>query len=96
MQLKRLEEATGAPLIDRAGRGVALTAQGEQLAGYARRILALNDEAWGKLTDDAFEGELNFGVPHDVIYPTSRAPSSASTASFPGCGSSSTPPSPPS
>jgi DNA-binding transcriptional LysR family regulator len=69
MQLKRLEEATGQPLIDRAGRGVALTAQGEQLAGYARRMLALNDEAWGMLTNREFEGELNFGVPHDIIYP---------------------------
>lgn len=69
MQLKRLEETTGQPLIDRGGRGVALTAQGEQLAGYARRMLALNDEAWGRLTNQAFEGEINFGVPHDVIYP---------------------------
>jgi len=69
MQLKRLEETTGQPLIDRSGRGVALTPQGEQLAGYARRMLALNDEAWGRLTNQAFEGEINFGVPHDVIYP---------------------------
>ncbi len=69
MQLKRLEEATGQPLIDRTGRGVALTAQGEQLAGYARRMLVLNDEAWGMLTNQAFEGEINFGVPHDTIYP---------------------------
>ncbi len=69
MQLKRLEESTGQPLIDRTGRGVALTAQGEQLAGFARRMLALNDEAWGRLTNQAFEGEISFGVPHDVIYP---------------------------
>ncbi len=69
MQLKRLEEMTGQPLIDRSGRGVALTPQGEQLAGYARKMIALNDEAWGRLTNQAFEGEINFGVPHDVIYP---------------------------
>lgn len=69
MQLKRLEEAVGQPLIDRPGRGVALTPQGEQLAGYARRMLALNDEAWGRLTNQAFEGEISFGVPHDVIHP---------------------------
>jgi DNA-binding transcriptional LysR family regulator len=69
MQLKRLEEATGQSLIDRTGRGVALTAQGEQLAGYARRMLALNDEAWGRLTHQAFEGEIAFGVPQDVIHP---------------------------
>jgi DNA-binding transcriptional LysR family regulator len=69
MQLKRLEESLGQPLLDRSGRGVALTAQGEQLLGYARRMLALNDEAWGRMTSQAFEGEINLGVPHDIIYP---------------------------
>ena len=83
MQLKRLEEMTGQPLIDRGGRGVALTAQGEQLAGYARRMLALNDEAWGRLTNQAFEGEINFGVPHDVIYPHVPRAMQAFAAEFP-------------
>lgn len=69
MQLKRLEDSLGRPLLDRSGRGIALTAEGEQLVGYARRMLALNDEAWGRMTNQAFEGEINFGVPHDVIYP---------------------------
>ncbi len=69
MQLKRLEESLGQPLLERAGRGVALTAQGEQMLGYGRRILALNDEVWSRMTDQAFEGELTFGVPDDVIYP---------------------------
>ena len=48
---------------------MALTAAGEQLLGYARRLLALNDEAWGRMTDQAFEGELTLGVPQDVMYP---------------------------
>ncbi len=69
MQLKRLEEALGLDLLDRAGRGVALTASGEQLLGYARRMLALNDEAWGRLTCESFEGEIVLGVPHDIVYP---------------------------
>lgn len=69
MQLKRLEEALGQPLFDRTGRRVALTAQGEQLLGYGRRMLALNDEVWGLMRDDAFEGEIRFGVPHDIVYP---------------------------
>jgi DNA-binding transcriptional LysR family regulator len=69
MQLKRLEDSLGRPLLDRSGRGIALTAEGEQLLGYGRRMLALNDEAWGRMTNQAFEGEINFGVPHDVIYP---------------------------
>lgn len=69
MQLKRLEESLGQPLLDRAGRGVAPTAQGEQLLAYGRRMLALNDEVWARMTDQAFEGELRLGVPHDIVYP---------------------------
>lgn len=69
MQLKRLEESLGQPLLDRSARTIALTAQGEQLLGYARRMLSLNDEAWGRLTNQAFEGELTVGVPQDIIYP---------------------------
>ena len=37
---------------------------------YSRKLVALNDEAWGKLTAEDYEGELRLGVPHDVIYPT--------------------------
>ncbi len=69
MQIKRLEELLDQTLLDRTGRGVELTASGEQLVSYARKMLALNDEAWGRLTAREFEGELVIGVPHDVIYP---------------------------
>lgn len=69
MQLKRLEENLGRPLLDRSGRGVSLTADGEQLLGYARRILRLNDEVYARLTDQAYEGEVVLGVPSDVVYP---------------------------
>ncbi|GKY87277.1 LysR family transcriptional regulator [Sinisalibacter aestuarii] len=69
MQIKRLEEALGRALFDRAGRGVVLTADGEQLLGYARRMLALNDEVWHRFTSAAFEGEVVLGVPNDVVYP---------------------------
>lgn len=69
MQLKRLEEALGQTLLERSGRGVALTAAGEQLLGYGRRMLALNDEVWGRLTHNAYEGELVLGVPGDIVYP---------------------------
>ena len=69
MQLKRLEESLGQPLLDRTGRGIGLTAQGEQLVAYGRRLLALNDEVWGRMTAQEFEGEVSFGVPHDIIYP---------------------------
>lgn len=69
MQLKRLEEALGQPLLDRSGRGVALTSQGEQLLSYGRRLLALNDEVMARMTDKVFEGEIRLGVPADIVYP---------------------------
>ncbi len=69
MQLKRLEEMLGLELLDRSGRTIALTASGDQLLAYARRMVALNDELIGRLTDQAFEGEVVLGVPHDIVYP---------------------------
>lgn len=69
MQLKRLEEALDLQLFDRTSRTIALTAEGEQLLGYAKRMIDLNDEAWGRLTAKEFEGEISLGVPHDIIYP---------------------------
>lgn len=69
MQVKRLEQALDLDLLERQGRQVQLTNAGEQLLSYARRILALNDEAVGRLTAPDYEGELVLGVPHDIVYP---------------------------
>ncbi len=69
MQLKRLEDLLALELLDRSNRKIGLTASGEQLLSYAKRLVDLNDEAVGRLTDQVFEGEITFGVPHDVIYP---------------------------
>lgn len=69
MQIKRLEQSLGQEFFARAARRLTLTPEGEQLLGYARRMLELNDEALSRLTDSAFEGELRLGVPHDIVYP---------------------------
>lgn len=69
MQIKRLEEAMNLTFLDRTGRGVQLSASGEQLLSYARRILALNDEAVARLTDNSYEGEIVVIMPHDIVYP---------------------------
>lgn len=69
MQLKRLEENFGIDLLDRSSRTIALTPMGEQLLGYGRRMLALNDEIYGRMTSADYEGEITLGVPHDIIYP---------------------------
>ena len=40
-QMRRLEQQLGCTLLDRSGRQVVTTAQGETLLGLARRILGL-------------------------------------------------------
>jgi DNA-binding transcriptional LysR family regulator len=44
-QLRLLEKSLGAKLVDRESKGVRLTAAGELLAGYSRRLFAVADEA---------------------------------------------------
>ncbi|MEM9754709.1 MAG: LysR family transcriptional regulator, partial [Pseudomonadota bacterium] len=69
MQLKRLEEMIGVALFDRSARRMVLTGAGEQMLGYARRMLELNDEVLGRLTAQEYEGEIRLGVPADIVYP---------------------------
>lgn len=69
MQIKRLEELLGCDVLDRSARKVQLTPAGETLLSYARRMLVLNDEVFGRLTQTQHEGEVVLGVPHDIVYP---------------------------
>ena len=41
----------------------------DSMASDARRMLALNDGVFGKLTLSAHEREIVPGVPHDIVYP---------------------------
>ncbi|MGB0959903.1 MAG: LysR family transcriptional regulator [Halocynthiibacter sp.] len=69
MQLKRLEESVDAQLFRRSNRTLTLTSEGDKLLAYAKRILALNDEAFSRMTDKAYEGSIVLGVPQDILYP---------------------------
>ena len=69
MQLKRLEAALDQQLVARQGRGIGLTREGEQLLGYGRRMVRLNDEAWDRMMHAEFQGRVNFGVPEDIVRP---------------------------
>ena len=64
IQLKLLEETAGAPLLEKAGRGVRLTAAGELVAGYAARILDLWREAGDEMAaqQGLFSGTLRVGA----------------------------------
>ncbi|RXZ43423.1 LysR family transcriptional regulator [Crenobacter cavernae] len=63
--LRRLEEQLGCELVDRGGRYVVATDDGERLLGYARRLLGLMDEAVEQLREGHAEGEVRIGVPED-------------------------------
>jgi DNA-binding transcriptional LysR family regulator len=66
LQLKRLEEQIGEAVFVRAGKQMTLTAAGTRLADYARRLLALNDEALSATSENSIDGKVTLGVPHDV------------------------------
>jgi DNA-binding transcriptional LysR family regulator len=65
-QMQRLEREVGKPVFCKVGRGKQLTEEGVRLLGYARRLLALNDEARSSLAGTALTGEVRIGAPHDV------------------------------
>jgi DNA-binding transcriptional LysR family regulator len=65
MQMKRLEDLVGQPLLKRTGRGVTLTVQGERLLIHARRILSAHDEAVAELSGGSLSGTIRFGCPDD-------------------------------
>lgn len=64
-QLKKLEDQAGAPLLQKAGRALALTPAGETLLAYARRILSLNDEAVLAIGARELGGSVRLGLKED-------------------------------
>lgn len=65
LQLKRLEDSLGRQLIRRSPRLFQLTGDGEILLAYGRRILALADEAIGRLVEGDISGQVRLGAPED-------------------------------
>src|SRR5262245_24119595 len=65
-QMQRLEGQVGVRLFRRAGRLKSLTRHGQTLLEYARRILALHDEAVRVLVTDEPRGPVRLGAPPDV------------------------------
>jgi len=68
MQMKRLEEdVLKRQLFERDGRQVRLTAEGQVLLGYARRILKLHSEVFNTLREPHMVGMVRIGVPDDYV-----------------------------
>ncbi|TCT43171.1 LysR family transcriptional regulator [Martelella mediterranea] len=84
MQIKRLEEQLGVSLFVRDARSVVLTDSGETLLAYARRMLALSNEAMSRFRHPEMHGVVRLGATDDVgerILPTVLKQFSAA---FPG------------
>lgn len=64
-QLKKLESQCGTALVTKQGRHLVLTAEGEKLMSYARRLLALNDETLRALQGERLTGEIHLGMQED-------------------------------
>jgi DNA-binding transcriptional LysR family regulator len=64
-QLKRLEDQIDQPIVQKSGRGIALTPRGELLMSYAKRMLELNDEAATAVCGVDLEGTVRIGLQED-------------------------------
>lgn len=65
MQMKKLEEEVGQVLFEKKGRNLQLTEHGRTLTSYARRILAMHDEALSSLVTTEPHPPLRIGCPDD-------------------------------
>lgn len=63
-QISRLESLCGQPLFVRDRSGMQLTAFGERLVGRARTALAVNDQIWSEIDNEA--SAIRLGVPYDL------------------------------
>ena len=64
--IRRLEDSVGRQLVSRDTRTVALTDNGEAMAGFARTIIAANDDAVSYFTGSAMTGRLRFGAADEL------------------------------
>jgi DNA-binding transcriptional LysR family regulator len=64
--VRRLEQAAGRLLIARDTREVALTDNGDAMAGFARTILAAHASAESYFNGSAMRGRLRFGAADDL------------------------------
>ena len=64
-QIRRLEETLGCELLDRNSRQATPTEEGERLLSYARRILALAEEARDVVARPSSDGVVRLGMPED-------------------------------
>ena len=86
MQIRRLEQHLGAALFARTGGRMVPTPACEALLSPARRMLALNDEAWARFAPGPSGLKvLRLGVPYDIVASCMPEVLRRMAADWPGC-----------
>lgn len=67
LQLGKLAATLGRQLVERRGRRLVLTADGDELVRYGRRLLALHGEALAHFQQPDVVGLLRVGLPDDYM-----------------------------
>ncbi|MHC1548761.1 LysR family transcriptional regulator [Phyllobacterium sp. K27] len=65
LQVRKLEETVGQQLFERHGRGVSLTARGEQLLSIARQVVETLDQAVIAMRQVKARSEIRLGIPEE-------------------------------
>jgi DNA-binding transcriptional LysR family regulator len=66
-QIKRLQLLLDCELFDKSAPGVSLTASGDLVVNYARRMLSINDQIIGLSVPRLVSRSLRIGVPGDFV-----------------------------
>jgi DNA-binding transcriptional LysR family regulator len=77
-QIKRLQTLLGGELFDKSAPGVTLTAKGEMVVNYARRLLALNDQMLDVTARGNAAAQVRIGLATDYF----EAPALRAIAAF--------------
>ncbi len=62
-QIKKLEDILGKSVFSRNTRSLSITTEGEVLLPYARQIISLNDEVFGRISKADISGIVRLGSP---------------------------------
>ncbi|MDX8480702.1 LysR family transcriptional regulator [Mesorhizobium sp. VK24D] len=65
-KIKRLEESLDCEILSRKANAPMFTAAGQDLLGYARRILGIHDEAILSLSKSTLQGKIALGMTEDT------------------------------
>jgi len=82
-KMKRLEQRLNCSLFKRSEGRLVMSAEGEKLLDYARRMTRLHDEACASLHQSDLAGELRLGITEDVTAPGMAQILSRFATSFP-------------